>query len=180
VAIRLKDEECEDDSRPDCRAAPGEEIEDRASDPPDALTGPHDGRDDTAMPPRYFTPEQAKEALMELGPVAEQMVRHRRRLVEAQASRADLAGRTASNGGDLTPSDFADADEQLEQAATALAGCIARIQDAGALVKDLDRGLLDFPARRGSEDIFLCWHVGEDDVRYWHGVHEGFSGRKPL
>jgi hypothetical protein len=130
--------------------------------------------------PRYFTVEEANETLAELRPLAEEMVERRRWLVEAQARRAALGAQVGSNGGDLTPSDFAEADEQLEQAATELAERIERIQAAGVLVKDLDRGLLDFPARREGEEILLCWHVGEDEIRFWHGVDEGFAGRKPL
>lgn len=130
--------------------------------------------------PRYFTLEEANEALVELRPLAEQMVHLRRVLGEAQARRASLGAQVGTNGGDLTPSDFAEADEQLEQAATDLAGCVERIQAAGVLIKDLDRGLLDFPARREGEDILLCWHVGEDEIRFWHGLDEGFAGRKPL
>lgn len=131
-------------------------------------------------PPRYFTPEEANEALVELRPLAEQMVALRQELVQAQARRASLGAQVGTNGGDLTPSDFAEADGQLEHAAAELAGCIDRIQAAGVLIKDLDRGLLDFPARREGEDILLCWHVGEGDIRFWHGVEEGFAGRKPL
>ncbi len=130
--------------------------------------------------PRYFTLEEANEALVELRPLAERMVELRRVLGEAQARRASLGAQVGTNGGDLTPSDFAEADEQLEQAASDLAGCIERIQAAGVLIKDLDRGLLDFPARREGEDILLCWHVGEDEIRFWHGLDEGFAGRKPL
>src|SRR5918992_1771893 len=132
------------------------------------------------MAPRYFTLDEANAALAELGPLAEQMVEHRRELVEAQGRRAALGAQVVTNGGDLTPSDFAEADEELEQSATALAQCIERIQAAGVLIKDLDRGLLDFPALRDNEEILLCWHVGEDEIRYWHGVEEGFAGRKPL
>lgn len=132
------------------------------------------------MAPRYFTLDEANAALEELRPLAEEMVVHRRQLVEAQARRAALGAQAAANGGDLTPSDFAAADEELEQAASGLARCVERIQAAGVLVKDLDRGLLDFPALRGGEEILLCWHVGEDEIRYWHGVQEGFAGRKPL
>jgi hypothetical protein len=47
-------------------------------------------------------------------------------------------------------------------------------------VKDLDRGLVDFPALHDGEEVLLCWQVGEDEVAYWHGVDEGFAGRKPL
>ena len=130
--------------------------------------------------PRYFTLDEANEALEELRPLAEQMVDRRRELVEAQARRASLGAQVGTNGGDLTPSDFAEADEQLEAAASELAQCIERIQNAGVLIKDLDRGLLDFPALRDGEEILLCWHVGEDEIRFWHGVDEGYAGRKPL
>jgi hypothetical protein len=129
---------------------------------------------------RYFTVEEANDALEELRPVAEQMVARRRDLAEAQSHRATLGAQVGTNGGDLTPSDFAEADAELERAASALARCVERIQTAGVLVKDLDRGLLDFPALRDGEEILLCWHVGEDEIRYWHGVDEGFAGRKPL
>jgi hypothetical protein len=132
------------------------------------------------MAPRYFTLDEANEALEELRPLAEQMVARRGELVEAQSRRASLGAQVGTNGGDLTPSDFAEADEQLEQAASELAQCIERIQAAGVLIKDLDRGLLDFPALRDGEEILLCWHVGEDEIRYWHGTEEGFAGRKPL
>ena len=132
------------------------------------------------MAPRYFTVEEANEALGELRPLAERMVAQRRELVDSQRRRATLGAQVGTNGGDLTPSDFVEADAELERAAAALAECLERIQAAGVLVKDLDRGLLDFPARRGGEEILLCWHVGENDVRFWHGLEEGFGGRKPL
>jgi hypothetical protein len=48
------------------------------------------------------------------------------------------------------------------------------------VVKDLDLGLLDFPARREGEEVELCWHVGEEGVEYWHRVGEGYAGRKPI
>jgi hypothetical protein len=132
------------------------------------------------MAPRYFTLEEANDALVDLRPLAEQMVERRRELVEAQGRRAALGAQVGTNGGDLTPSDFSEADEELEQAAAALALCVEQIQAAGALIKDLDQGLLDFPALREGEEILLCWRVGEDQIRYWHGVDEGFAGRKPL
>jgi hypothetical protein len=132
------------------------------------------------MPPRYFTLDEANAALDELRPLAEEMVERRHELVEAHARRAALGAHVGGNGGDLTPSDFAEADEELEAAASALARCVEQIQTEGVLVKDLDRGLLDFPAFREGEEILLCWQVGEDDIRFWHGVDEGFAGRKRI
>jgi hypothetical protein len=132
------------------------------------------------MAPRYFTLEQANQAVEELRPVVEQMVEHHGRFVAAQRRRGELTEQAGANGGDLTPTDFADVEHELEAEATALARCVERIQSAGALVKDLDRGLLDFPALRDGEEILLCWHLGEDAIEYFHGPEEGFAGRKPL
>lgn len=132
------------------------------------------------MAPRYFTLDEANEAVEELRPVVERMVEHRRRFLVARDRRGELTGQAGSNGGDLTPTDFSEVEEELELQASALAGCIEQLQAAGALVKDLDRGLLDFPALRDGEEILLCWHLGEDEIEYFHGTDEGFSGRKPL
>jgi hypothetical protein len=132
------------------------------------------------MAPRYFTLEEANAALEELRPIAEEMVAKRRELVEAQGRRAALGAQVVTNGGDLTPSDFAEADDELEGAASELARCVERIQAAGVLVKDLDQGLLDFPALRSGEEILLCWRVGEGQIEFWHGLEEGFAGRKPV
>jgi hypothetical protein len=132
------------------------------------------------MPPRYFTVQEANRAIGQLRPVVEQMVDHRRRLQAAQAMRAQLAEQAGSNGGDLTPADFADVEQELELEATALAVCVEQIQSAGAQVKDLELGLLDFPSLRDGEEILLCWQLGEDSIGYYHGTDEGFAGRKPL
>jgi len=47
-------------------------------------------------------------------------------------------------------------------------------------VKDLDAGLVDFPAVRGGERVLLCWRVGEDEVAWWHGLEDGFAGRRRI
>ena len=55
-----------------------------------------------------------------------------------------------------------------------------RIHALGAQVKDLDTGLIDFPALREGEIVLLCWQLGEDEIRYWHRADDGFAGRRPL
>jgi len=52
--------------------------------------------------------------------------------------------------------------------------------ELGVVVKDVDAGLVDFPARRDEADVFLCWQLGEDDIAWWHGVEDGFRGRQAL
>ena len=129
---------------------------------------------------RTFTPDEANAALVELRPLVEQIVQHRRNLVAAQRLQAELVTRIAGNGGDMMPSDLREAAETIQREATAIAECAERINAAGAEIKSLEEGLLDFPAKRGDEVVLLCWKLGEDEIRYWHGVDEGFAGRKPL
>ncbi len=57
---------------------------------------------------------------------------------------------------------------------------IERFQDAGCLVKDLEKGLVDFPTLFRGEEVYLCWKLGEESIQFWHGTHEGFAGRKPI
>lgn len=132
------------------------------------------------MAERYFTAAEANETLGTVRPLAEELVAHRRNLREAQERRAELVHRIAGNGGALDGRRVATLEEEVNHEAQALARCVARIQELGVLVKDLDRGLVDFPALRGDEEVLLCWQVGEDEVGYWHGLEEGFAGRRPL
>jgi hypothetical protein len=129
---------------------------------------------------RTFTPEEANATLVELRPVVERMVQHRLNLIAAQKLQTELVTRIAGNGGDMMPSDLREAAETIQREAAAIAECADRINAAGAEIKSLEEGLLDFPARRGGEVVLLCWKLGEEEIRYWHGVDEGFAGRKPL
>jgi hypothetical protein len=132
------------------------------------------------VPPRYFTAEQANEALGEVRPLTEELVEHRRALLELQELQSSLNQRIAGNGGHVEPRELQNLQERLDEEVTGIARCVAAIHEAGGLVKDLDAGLVDFPARREGVEVLLCWRLGEDEVGYWHGLEEGFSGRKPL
>ena len=132
------------------------------------------------MAERYFTPEEANALLAQVRPVAESLVAHRRSLSVLTARRARLNARIAGNGGDFDPREPRELDEQLDREAEAVVEAVDELQSLGVLVKDLDRGLVDFPALRDGEEVLLCWQVGEDEVAWWHGIEEGFAGRKPL
>ena len=62
----------------------------------------------------------------------------------------------------------------------ALKEALEQIEETGALVKDLDIGLIDFLSRFQDRDVCLCWKLGETGIGFWHGVEEGFRGRKPI
>lgn len=57
---------------------------------------------------------------------------------------------------------------------------IQKLEDLGCVLKDMNTGLIDFPAVRLGTRVWLCWKMGEDAVMFWHGLHEGFTGRKPV
>lgn len=132
------------------------------------------------MEQRYFTVDEANEALGEVRPLTEELVGHRRALVELQERQSALTTRIAGNGGNVEPHELEEVQELLDEEVAGIARCVARIHEAGALVKDLDAGLVDFPATRDGQDVLLCWRLGESEIGFWHGVDEGFSGRKPL
>lgn len=129
---------------------------------------------------RVFTLEEANAAVVELRPVVERMVQHRRDLTAAQVQQAALVTRIAGNGGDMAPSDLHRLAETIQREADGISACAQTIEEAGAQVKSLEDGLLDFPARRGDQVVLLCWQLGEDEIKYWHRTDEGFASRKPL
>ena len=132
------------------------------------------------MAERHFTPDEANALLDEVRPVAEALVAHRRAMAVTATRQARLVQRIAGNGGDFDPQEPRALEEEFKREDAAAVRCVKELQALGVLVKDLDRGLVDFPALRGYEEVLLCWQVGEDEIAYWHGVEEGYAGRKPL
>lgn len=57
---------------------------------------------------------------------------------------------------------------------------VNQIREMGILIKDVDKGLCDFPYMRHGRIVYLCWQLGEDSIQYWHDVEAGFAGREPL
>jgi hypothetical protein len=119
---------------------------------------------------RVFTVVDANAELAEL---RERLPRLRDARIGLIASSERITDAVASDGGGVAGSDWFRHQETLKAELTYLA-------DRGILLRDPDTGLIDFPAERDGEQVFLCWRLGEGDVEYYHGVHSGFSGRKPL
>jgi hypothetical protein len=132
------------------------------------------------VPDRTFTPEEANEALVAVRPLVQEMVDERRALAEAQTRQEELSQKVRGNGGGIPPAAVRELEREVRRRAEAVAGCIRRIHAAGAQVKDIDTGLIDFPALRKGEIVLLCWQLGEDEIGYWHRVEDGFAGRRPL
>ena len=128
----------------------------------------------------HFTPVEANAALADVRPLGEQMVRQREAHLAALERQEELEGHIRGNGGGIPPAAIADAAAEVERLARELARTVDAIAEHGAQVKDVDTGLVDFPARRHGETVLLCWQLGEDEIRYWHRVEDGFAGRQEL
>ena len=132
------------------------------------------------MAQRHFTAEEANALLPTVRPIAERMVAHRRALAVATVRHARIAAKIAGNGGGVDPHEIDRLQATVEAEAQAVADAVEELQRLGLQVKDLDEGLVDFPALRGEDEVLLCWRLGEDEVAYWHTVADGFAGRRPL
>ena len=129
---------------------------------------------------RHFSPEDANAELEQVRPLVEQMVERRRAHIAALEQQEALEGRIRGNGGGIPPAVLADASAAVDREARALARTIDAIAEHGAEVKDVDEGLIDFPALHRGETVLLCWKLGEDEIRWWHRVEDGFAGRRPV
>ncbi len=131
-------------------------------------------------PVRHFTPEEANAELEQVRPLVEQLVAGRAEHVAALERQEQLEGKIRGNGGGIPPADLAEATAEVDAIARRLAKVVDAINEHGAEVKDLDTGLIDFPALRDGETVLLCWQLGEDEIGFWHRVDDGFAGRRPL
>jgi len=129
---------------------------------------------------RHFTPEEANESLGQVRPLVTEMVARRRAHVEALAEQERLEGRIRGNGGGMPPAQLAEAAAKVEREARSLAKLVDQLSELGVEVKDVDEGLVDFPALRHGETVLLCWKLGEERIGFWHTVEDGFAGRRPL
>ena len=132
------------------------------------------------MGDRYFTAAEANELLPIVRPLVQRMVSHRRALAVATVRHARIAAKIAGNGGGVDPHEIDRLQATVEAEAQAVADAVEELQRLGLQVKDLDEGLVDFPALRRDEEVLLCWRLGEEEVAFWHTVDEGFAGRRPL
>jgi hypothetical protein len=130
---------------------------------------------------RRFTLEEAESLLdSTLRELAEQMVELRGRWRPLQQAWQRVVMKVGSNGGGMSTRDTESLREQLEEITAELNGLIGEITGLGVQIKDVDRGLLDFPSTVDGEEALLCWHVGEPRIAYWHSPEDGFAGRRPL
>ena len=121
---------------------------------------------------RHYTLEEANAALEWVADAIERLRRAREGLSDEEAREA-LSEAGPQNGG-------GEPGRVVSEAFLELRRCLLRLQEGEVVLRDLERGLVDFPSIREGREVYLCWLEGEDGIGYWHDLEEGFAGRKPL
>lgn len=122
---------------------------------------------------KHFTVEEARALLPELRRIFQDAHVRRERVRQAdeklgedlRTTRSDLGGPTVAG----MVNDWAQMNKQIQH-----------LQQLGLVVKDFDRGLVDFPHLRDGQEVFLCWELDEDDIEFWHDIDAGYAGRERL
>ncbi len=104
----------------------------------------------------------------------------RSRLVDRQEHLLGLLRRRRSNGHSSSEAEIAAAEDEVSRLTSQLQTAVAEITNAGILVRDIGRGLVDFPALRDGAAVYLCWQRGEPYIDWWHPTDTGFSDRRRL
>lgn len=130
---------------------------------------------------KLFSLREAERVRVQLEPILIEAIESRRKLGDLDEKLGRLAERIQRSGGLMVSyEDAAKLRIERNSVEENIREALERIHSTGCIVKDLEVGLLDFPARIEGEDVYLCWKLGEDRIRFYHRQDEGFAGRKPI
>ena len=131
--------------------------------------------------PRLFTLTEAERMLPEVERTLRDALFHKAEYQAAEETLNAALERIRMVGGSrVNPTPILEMRAGRDASAGALRKDFEKIEMMGVLVKDLDLGLIDFITRYQGREVCLCWKLGEDHIRFWHGTEEGFAGRKAI
>ena len=126
---------------------------------------------------RYFGIDEANELVREVRPLLEQLRDDRDRVAEIQA---ELGPGRETNGSSEHAEQLAEMEQEVRRLVRRMQEAVNQIDEWGVTLRDIQSGLIDFPALANGRPIWLCWRLGEDDIAWWHETNVGFDGRQPL
>lgn len=136
------------------------------------------------MQKRYFTVEEANEMIPFLEDCFTRIIQMRQQIRDIYQLLEVVDAAPSSNDFDIELDGASPAvihnRATLKALLAAVNDEVMHIETTGCLVKGVDNGLVDWYAHRGGRDVFLCWHMGEKQVRYWHDTTSGIRGRRPI
>lgn len=122
----------------------------------------------------FYTPIEANKILPEIQSKFKKVLEQRDKITKINAELNEVISQ------DKSFEIFFRKKMELNQTINSIYKNIEDIESFGILIKSFDEGLLDFPSKRYDEEVWLCWKIGEDKIKFWHRKNEGFMGRKPL
>ncbi len=121
---------------------------------------------------RHYSLEEANASLPAVAELLVRLRAAREQLSDSEAREA-LAEAGPTNGG-------GEPGRTVSEAFLALRDGLVELRAREVVLRDLERGLVDFPALRDGQEIYLCWEEGEDEIAFWHDQDSGYAGRQPL
>jgi len=122
---------------------------------------------------RHFTVEEANAVLPRIRTLVESVLKARQRILDLQPEVWPVLEKAVGNGGSRKAGALVEEFKRIDDG-------VGAIQTMGAVVKDINTGLIDFPALRGDREVFLCWRYDEPRVTHWHELDTGFAGRQSI
>jgi len=130
---------------------------------------------------RRFTLWEAERMLPQIREWIREAIDLKSQYDDAERAVQSLTERITMMGGIVADRQRATADKaRRETSAQQLRKILEHFEETGCLVKDLEKGLVDFPTLFRGEEVYLCWKLDEPAIGFWHGVQEGFAGRKRI
>jgi len=130
---------------------------------------------------KRFTFEEAQSLIPRVDALLREAITMKSEYEEAERAIQAFTQRVMLMGGIIVNPDHAsEMRNRRESAARQLRSAIEQVQELGCVVKDLDTGLVDFPTLFRGVEVLMCWKLGESSIEFWHGMEEGFRGRKPI
>ena len=121
--------------------------------------------------PQYFTFEEANAIVAAIKPLMGEILEIREKILAQQPQLWPVLAKAAGNGGSRVASEVADEFQRVDM-------LVRQILATGAVLKDINMGLVDFLALREGRKVYLCWQYGEEQIAYWHEVNTGFQDRQ--
>ncbi|HEY4688860.1 MAG TPA: DUF2203 domain-containing protein [Anaerolineae bacterium] len=122
---------------------------------------------------RHFTVDEANAILPRIRSLVASVLAARQRILDVQPEVWPVLEKAVGNGGSKKAGALIEDFKKIDDG-------VKTIQALGVVVKDINTGLIDFPALRGDREVFLCWRYDESTVTYWHELHTGFAGRQMI
>ena len=132
--------------------------------------------------PKFFTVEEAEKLIGLLETTFERIRRNKQQYLWLQEEIAILK-LIVECGADDRNSDaktLSEKSKKFKSIAREIERDVATIEEAGCILRDVDKGLVDFFSIQSGTVVFLCWKKGEDSIKHWHSIHDGFAGRQLL